>query len=138
MEMDFPEDDFLVASIFYLVIPATQESAAFLQRILKSKEYDPDGIFNQYFLCFVHIAKNLNQPLFDIVLGLLQNLRKVQAPPILSKKLMQALEAAGTSFKSLINVPEIGAGLHPYWKELEPESLDVFCKVFALELNKEE
>ena len=138
MEIDLPEDEFLLSSISYSVLPASQESASYLQRILKSKEYDPDNIFNQFFLCFVHISQNLNHSLPDLILNLLQNLYKILAPPIISKKLIVAVEAAALKYKTLVNLSELSRFLKDHWKKIEPEALDVFCKCLSIKFEREE
>ena len=54
MEEEVPEDEFLASGILYSVTIPQKEAAVYLQRILKTKEYDPDNIFNQFYLSFIH------------------------------------------------------------------------------------
>ena len=138
MEPDLPEDEFIASSNPYSVVNPTREAAVYLQRILKSKEYDADNIFNQFYLSILSLLKSPDFDLSTYLISLLQSLKQIYAMPIISKKLLQAFEVASTSLPDKINISNMKAFLADKWKEIEPESLDLFVKIFSIELTPQE
>lgn len=138
MEPDSPEEEFIASSNFYSVTIPEKEAALYLQRILKSKEYDIDNIFNQFYLSFIAFVKSQNFDIGTYLLSLLKNLKDIHSTPIISKKLIQALEAAATALPDKISLLQLKPFLMDKWKQIEPEALEIFVKVFKLEISNNE
>ena len=138
MEIDSPVDEFIASSNLYSVATPTKEAAVYLQRILKSKEYDIDSIFNQFYLCIHSFLKSPEFDLSSYLISLLKSLKDIYALPILTKKILQAFEAASTSLPDKISLPTMKSLLSTQWKEIEPEALDLFVKILSIELPPQE
>ena len=133
MEIDSPDEVF-----FSSVYPASKESAIYLMRILKSKEYDVDNIFNQFFICLHHLLKSAQFNISDFILPLLQYLREVSAPAIISKKLLISLDLIITDKPDLVQLEPLTSLLSENWKTIEVESLDLVFKIFKFSKTEEE
>jgi hypothetical protein len=133
MEIDSPDEVF-----FSSVYPASKESAIYLHRILKSKEYDVDNIFNQFFICLHHLLKSSEFNVSDFILPLLQYLREISAPAIISKKLLISLDLIITDKPGLVQLEPLTSLLSENWKTIEVESLDLVFKIFKLSKTEEE
>jgi hypothetical protein len=136
MELDSPEEEFFSSGKKNLVYPASKESAIYLLRILKSKEYDVDNIFNQFFLTLNHLLKSSEFNLSDFLLRLIQNLRQISAPPIICKKLMLALEVLIKD--QGISIESSKASFNEHWKTIEVEILDLVFKIFDFQKTESE
>lgn len=107
MEEEVPEDEFLASGILYSVTIPQKEAAVYLQRILKTKEYDPDNIFNQFYLSFIHFLKSGSIDISDYLISLLKSLNEINAYPILSKKILQSFEVVSQKHPNLLSLDSI-------------------------------
>ena len=57
---------------------------------------------------------------------------------MISKKILLALEVASTKAPDQINVLQMKLSLADRWKDIEPESLDLFVRIFSIELSIKE
>jgi hypothetical protein len=138
MEPDLPEDDFLASGNVNIVSVPRKEAAVYLQKILKSKEYDPENIFNQFYLCFLHFFKSQAFEIKEYLISLLRNLRDIYAVPIISRKIIQAFEVASKQVPGMIDLASARLFFGERWKEVESEALDLFVKIFEIELHPQE
>ena len=97
-----------------------------------------DNMFNQFFLSFVQLSKQSAFDLGSYLISVLKSLKDIYAIAIISKKLIQALEVAATKMPEQISISMISSFLADKWRQVEPEALDLFVKVFALNVPIDE
>ena len=125
------DEHFLEQSNFNAVCGPPEQAASFLDTALRSKETTPDDIANDFYMSFEHLLQQ-GQSVLPIAGPLLQHLARANAPPIISKKLIAAIQKLSETYPIPRDAPE----MHGCWQYVEPEALKAFCEVFSVTVEE--